>query len=91
MDRRAVEALAGMAVSQAEIATVLAITLPTLRKHYRAELDRGAALVEAELVRNLIRLAGGSDGVALRAIMFSLQCRFGWSPFAPRPNGPAAA
>ncbi|MER9965590.1 hypothetical protein [Mesorhizobium sp. M0060] len=84
--RRFVEALAGIAVSQAEIATALAITLPTLRKHYRAELDRGAARVEAKLVGHLLRLANGSDGTALRAVMFALQARFGWSQYVPRPD-----
>ncbi|MER9567111.1 hypothetical protein [Mesorhizobium sp. M0571] len=84
--RRFVEALAGIAVSQAEIATALAITLPTLRKHYRRELDRGAATVEARLVGHLWRIAGGNDGTALRAVMFALRCRFGWSEFAPPPS-----
>ncbi|MGA7451916.1 MAG: hypothetical protein WBW73_11795, partial [Rhodoplanes sp.] len=51
----------------------------TLRKHYATELQRGAATVEAKLVGNLLKLASGSDGTALKAIMFALQCRFGWS------------
>ncbi|WP_348631830.1 hypothetical protein, partial [Mesorhizobium sp. M6A.T.Cr.TU.017.01.1.1] len=84
--RQTVELLAGAAVSQAEICAVLGIDQKTLRKRYRLELDRGAAKVEARLVGNLLRLASGSDGVALRAIMFSLRCRFGWSEFAPRPD-----
>jgi hypothetical protein len=63
----------------------------TLRKHYATELQRGAATVEAKLVGNLLKLAGGSDGTALKAIMFALTCRFGWSLYAPplpeRPLG----
>lgn len=78
-----VELLAGAAVSQREIATVLAIDKKTLRRHYRRELDRGAAKVEAELIGNLLRLASGDDGLALKAVMFSLQARFGWSPHLP--------
>lgn len=86
MTRRFVEAMAGAGVPQSEIAAVLAVAVPTLRKHYRTELVRGAALVEAKLVSNLLRLAGGEGGTALKAIMFSLQCRFGWSRYAPPPR-----
>ncbi|MEZ0004401.1 hypothetical protein [Sinorhizobium fredii] len=62
---------------------MLKIDPKTLRRHYRAELDRGAAKVEAELVLHLDRLAGGKGAVALRAITFLLQARFGWSRYAP--------
>ncbi|MER9222993.1 hypothetical protein NKI48_29690 [Mesorhizobium sp. M0644] len=86
MSRRLVEVLAGSAISQAEICAVLGIDKKTLRRHYRRELDRGAARVEAELVGNLLRLANGNDGTALRAVMFALRCRFGWSEFAPPPS-----
>jgi transcription initiation factor TFIIIB Brf1 subunit/transcription initiation factor TFIIB len=87
MTRRFVEAMAGAGVPQREIAAVLAVTVPTLRKHYRDELRRGSALVQAKLVGNLLRIASGSDGTALKAIIFSLQCRFGWSRYLPPPRG----
>jgi hypothetical protein len=80
-----VEALAGFAIPTSKIADVLSISEPTLFKHYADEIQRGAAKVEANLVGNLLRLAGGSDGTALKAIMFALTCRFGWSQYAPRP------
>ncbi|CAN7549294.1 hypothetical protein [Pararhizobium sp. LjRoot238] len=81
--RRFVETLAGAAVPQAEIAVVLALTVPTLRKYYRDELRRGSAVMQAKLVGNLLRIANGRDGTALKAIIFSLQCRFGWSRYLP--------
>lgn len=80
-----VEALAGFAIPIDKIADVLDIDKKTLLKHYEREIQRGAAKVEANLVGNLLRLAGGSDGTALKAIMFALTCRFGWSQYAPRP------
>lgn len=85
MTRRFVEAMAGAGVPQREIAAVLSVAVPTLRKHYREEMRRGGAFLEAKLVANLLRIAGGRDGTALKAIMFSLQCRFGWSRYAPPP------
>ena len=83
-DRQMVEVLAGYAIPSEKIALVIGITQTTLRKHYGAEIARGSAVVEAKLAGNLLRLAGGSDGTALKAIMFSLQCRFGWSQYVPR-------
>lgn len=82
-----VEVLSGFAIPTAKIASVLDIAEATLFKHYRRELDRGSATVEAKLVGNLLRLAGGKDGTALKAITFALQCRFGWSQYVPRPDG----
>lgn len=82
-----VEVLAGFAIPTAKIASVLDIAEATLFKHYRRELSRGSATVEAKLVGNLLRLAGGKDGTALKAITFALQCRFGWSQYVPRPDG----
>ncbi|MEI8700410.1 MULTISPECIES: RNA polymerase subunit sigma-70 [unclassified Mesorhizobium] len=89
--RLAVEVLAGSAVPIAQICNALDIPRSTLYRHYRPELRRGAARVEAELIRNLLRIAGGNDGAALKAIMFSLQSRFGWSQYAPPPSAPDAA
>ena len=39
----------------------------------------------------MFRLAQGSGGTALKAIMFSLRCRFGWSEYAPAPLRKKAA
>jgi hypothetical protein len=89
--RQMVEVLSGFGIPQDKIADVIGVDGKTLRKHYATELQRGAATVEAKLVGNLLKLAGGSDGTALKAIMFALHCRFGWSLYAPplpeRPLG----
>ena len=85
-----VEVLAGYAIPVDKIAAVVGVDTKTLTKHYGEQLMRGAATVEAKLVGNLLRLASGSDGTALKAIMFSLNCRFGWSAYAPRPATEAA-
>lgn len=77
--------MAGVALPQAEIAAVIGVTEPTLRRHYRCELNRGTARVEAKLVTNLLTIANGTGGTALKAIIFALQCRFGWSKYSPPP------
>lgn len=86
--QRTVEALAGYGIPQDKIAKVLDITQPTLDKHYRKQLDIGSAVVEAKLVGNLMNLCMLKDGTGLKATMFSLQTRFGWSIYAPAPADP---
>ncbi|MGR9399308.1 RNA polymerase subunit sigma-70 [Rhizobium leguminosarum] len=87
MQRRLVQVLAGQAVPQSEICRILAVSPKTLRRHFRRELDIGAAKLEAALIGHLLRLAAGDDDVALRAIIFLLRSRFGWSRYAPPPCG----
>lgn len=84
--RTIVEMLAGFAIPQAKIAQAIGVAENTLAKHFAEELSRGAATVEMQLTANLLRIAKGSDGTALKAIMFALQCRFGWSQYAPKPT-----
>ena len=87
--RRVVEMLAGLAVPQEKISEVLAVDRKTLARHYASELQRGAALIEASLCSNLLRLASGNDATALRAICFVLRTRFGWSEYTPpKPEPP---
>lgn len=87
-DRQTVEVLSGFGIPADEIARVVGISKPTLQKHYATELENGAAKVEAKLVGNLLRLSNGTDGTALKATMFALQSRFGWSQYAARPTTP---
>lgn len=89
--RKMVVALCGVGLPQERIAEVIGVSHPTLRRAYRAELNTGAAKVEGQLVGHLMRLASGNDGTALKAVMFLLQTRFGWSIYnAERrePKGP---
>ena len=67
MQRRLVELLTAEGVSQLEIGRVIAIDGKTLRKHYRRELNIGAAKLESALVDHLLRIACGRDGTAFRA------------------------
>ena len=81
-----VKEMAAFGIPQDRIMLVVGCTLPTLHKHYRQELDSGMAEQELELVRNLAEIARGKDGTALKAIMFSLNTRFGWNQYAPAPK-----
>ena len=81
--RKMVEVLAGFGIPLEKIADTLGLTIPTVRRAYKTELRQGYAKVEASMIGNLVRLAAGKDGTALKAIMFTLCCRFGWSQYAP--------
>ena len=76
--RRLVEVAAAHGVPQTAISRLLGVNDKTLRRHYRPELDRGAALAETELAGNLLRAAKGRGAPALKAIMYSLRHSFGW-------------
>ena len=48
----------------------------------RRELERGLVLAEVEQAGNILRVPSGTGAPALKAIMFALQSRFGWSHYA---------
>jgi CRP/FNR family cyclic AMP-dependent transcriptional regulator len=77
--------------TQDKVADVIGVDGKTLRKHYATELQRGAATVEAKLVGNLLKLASGSDGTALKAIMSALIERPCFSLSQVEPTGPRSA
>ncbi|MBY5849710.1 RNA polymerase subunit sigma-70 [Rhizobium ruizarguesonis] len=85
-NRRVVELLASRGIPQAQICSVLGISQKTLRRRYGAELRRGASMLEAALVLRLFSLANGKGAVALKAVIFSLRARFGWSLYLPPPH-----
>ena len=74
--RRQAEALASRGVPHVEIARVLGITAPTLRKYYRHELDLGHIKASTEVAGFLF--AAAKNGNVLAQI-FWLKCRAGWS------------
>ncbi|MGG5819088.1 hypothetical protein [Falsiroseomonas sp. HW251] len=62
---------------QDEIATFLDIDAKTLRKHFRAELDRGGTEATTKVAQSLFRMATEGNNVA--AAIFWMKGRAGWS------------
>ncbi len=79
--------MAAIGASQNEIARALGINPKTLRLHCRRELERGLVLAEVEQAGKILRVASGKGAPALKAIMFALQSRFGWSHYAAALSG----
>jgi hypothetical protein len=71
-----VNTLAGCGVSHDYIALKLGIAPKTLRKHFRQELDTGAADANALVAQSLHAKAVNGNVVAA---MFWLKCRAGWT------------
>jgi hypothetical protein len=78
--RGMVEAMSGFGVRQEHIGQALGISRPTLRLHYREELDSGLRKANLQVAQSLHKkaLADGPNSVA--ACIFWLRVRGGWKP-----------
>lgn len=73
--RAEVLALAGFGTKHEDIATYIGITLKTLYKYYRGELDTGLIRSNGAIAKTLYNLAIGGNA---SACMFWLKCKAGW-------------
>ena len=76
--RRQVEAMAGYGIPEADIACVLDIDPKTLRRHYRAELDKGHIKANSRVAESLYRKALGEGPQSVTAAIFWLKTRANW-------------
>lgn len=84
-NRRMARTLAGLGIDQGQIGKVIGVSLCTLRKHYRDELDRGMIDANAKVAESLFRQATNPDKPNVAATIFWLKCRCGWKE-APDPG-----
>lgn len=76
-ERRRVEALAAVGMTARQICDVIGqASEPTLRKHFRRELDRGYATALAKVAGTAYKLAVSGECPSMT--MFFLKCRGGW-------------
>jgi len=73
--RNRVTVMAACGLSQDDIAAVIGISSPTVRRHYRRELDHAYSAIIARLAARLIAMADAGDE---RAIEFYLERQGGW-------------
>lgn len=83
--RRQVEMMAAFGNTEDQICQILNLSKPTLRLHYRDELDVGFVKASNAVAMNLWRQATKDDPKAVPAAIFWLKCRAGWSEYAPAP------
>ena len=77
-DRQRVETMAGVGISEKDIALVLDVSEPTLRKHYRRELDVGHIKANSAVAASLYAKATGNGPQAVAAAIFWCKTRMGW-------------
>ena len=77
-DRRYVEAMSAMGLPAWQIARIVGITEPTLRKHYAEEIELGPWRANLEVAQSLFRQATRKDKPSLVAQIFWLKARAGW-------------
>ncbi len=89
--REKVRCLAGMGVSQEDIAKIIGCAPKTLRKRFRVELNRGVAEANATIAGYLFAAAKSGN---IAAIIFWLKTRAHWrertAPDEPIPDPDAA-
>lgn len=70
--------LSGFGIPQEQIAAELGISLPTLHKYYRDDLDAGMRQANARVVANLFKKATGDTPQAVTAAIYWTKTRMGW-------------
>ena len=74
--RQQAEMMSGVGVPQEDIALLLGVSLPTLHKHYRGDLDRGMAKANARVGQSLFQQAVNGN---VTAAIYWTKARMGWT------------
>ncbi len=77
-DRKQVKMLSGMGVPCADIAALIELSEPTMRKYYQHELDTGYIQANAQVAQSLFKQATDKDKPNTIAAIFWLKARGGW-------------
>lgn len=77
-DRFQVSTLAGMGATEVDIARLMRISEPTLRKYFAEELAVGHVKANAAVARSLYEQATDRAKPSVAAAIFWLKCRAGW-------------
>jgi len=76
--RAKVRSLVAVGVPQDDVAKILEVSAPTLRKHYREQLDVAKAEANAQVAGALFRIATTPGRQQVTAAIFWLKCQAGW-------------
>lgn len=78
-EREQVKMLIGMGLRDYEVAKVLGISPPTLRKYYADEIEIGHLEANAKVAQSLFKRATDPEKPDITAAIFWLKARAGWS------------
>lgn len=85
--RKQVQAMAGFGLPQEKIARIVGVSQPTLRKHYRDELDLGADKANSLVADSLFKKALANGPSSVTAAIFWLKTRAGWKETVVQEHG----
>ena len=77
-DRKQVETMVGMGLTQAQIAHIMQISVGSLQKYFPAELHVGMAAANLAVAKNLYEVATSKENGSVPAAIFWLKARAGW-------------
>jgi hypothetical protein len=83
--RQQVRTMAGLGIAQEDIAAVMKISKPTLRRHYRHELRTGHIEANAKVAGQIFKMATDASKPNVSAAIFWLKCQAGWREADQRP------
>ena len=82
-----VKLLAAMGIIPSDIAKVVELSAPTVRKYYLREIETGGIEANAAVAQSLYRQATASEKPSVIAQIFYLKCRAGWREDGGEPMG----
>ncbi len=86
--RKMVESMSAYGIPQDDISKVIGISIDTLAKHYREELDTATAKANAKVAETLYRQATNADNPrSATAAIFWLKTRGGWKETSVHEHG----
>jgi hypothetical protein len=71
--------LASEGCTQPGIAAALGVSVDTLARRYRSELDTGTSVAVSRVSKRLFQIAMGEGRDAVTAAIFIMKCRANWS------------
>jgi len=78
--RAAVERAVGLGLDPGQIAYLAGISVANLNRNYKAELEMGAAVLQAQIASNMVSVAlDKGDRRMVEAAKYVLSRRFGWA------------
>ena len=77
-NRAVARALSGYGIPQDQIAAEIGVSVPTLCKYYREDLDAGLRQANAQVAKSLFKKATGDGSQSVTAAIFWAKCRMGW-------------
>ena len=73
-----VKSLSGLGITHEQMCAIVKISRPTLYKYHQEELQEGKANANAQIARNLFKIATGSGREAVTACIFWLKTQAKW-------------